>query len=175
MPDLSGIIRFSAVAGPANQRVIGSSANSKNRDVLVFGAIMGSGLEHLNRSLTPTTRYGMELIVGHPPDTRSTPRKALRRPAKILANEVALMTGVTTDISVDGMCLITPEQLSAGKIYVVAFDIPVGAILKKINIGGKVTYCVLKGMDGYRTGMKFMMVQPATMDIIRKFFEEKSD
>ncbi|EML7270668.1 TPA: PilZ domain-containing protein [Enterobacter hormaechei] len=116
----------------------------------------------------------MVSIADHPPETRSTPRKTLRRPAKILANETTLMTGITTDISIDGLSLIARDPLPAGQVYVVAFEIPIGNALKKLNIGGKVTYCVLKGMEGYRIGMKFMLVPPETMEIVRRFFAEES-
>ncbi|KJN36457.1 hypothetical protein SS45_24790 [Enterobacter hormaechei subsp. steigerwaltii] len=84
------------------------------------------------------------------------------------------MTGITTDISIDGLSLIARDPLPAGQVYVVAFEIPIGNALKKLNIGGKVTYCVLKGMEGYRIGMKFMLVPPETMEIVRRFFAEES-
>ncbi|CAN5323270.1 hypothetical protein BH11PSE11_BH11PSE11_28810 [soil metagenome] len=102
-------------------------------------------------------------------EARGAARKNFRRPAKILADDVVLMSAITTDISDNGVGIMTENPLPAGQVFVVAFDIPDGDRPKKINVGGKVAYCALRGMDGYHSGMQFMLVHPTTMETIRKF------
>lgn len=95
-------------------------------------------------------------------DLRRTPRKAIRRPAQVMAQANTLMYAITTDISTSGLGLVVPYPLGSEKEYEFVFDISVDNEKKQIQFSGVVTYCLAIGGKGYRTGVRIGEIHPAS-------------
>jgi hypothetical protein len=98
-----------------------------------------------------------------PVELRRAPRKALRRPAQVMAQTSTLMYAITTDISVEGLGLVVPYPLGSDKEYQFVFDVPVGTEKRQIHFSGVVAYCTAIGAKGYRTGIRIGEVHPGSM------------
>ncbi len=95
-------------------------------------------------------------------ELRRTPRKAIRRPAQVLAQANTLMYAITTDISLKGLGLVVPYPLGSDKEYEFAFDISVDNEKRQIQFSGVVAYCLAIGAKGYRTGIRIASIHPTS-------------
>lgn len=95
-------------------------------------------------------------------ETRSFPRKPLRAQARIALPGVTPQRGKTVDISQGGVSLIVAEQIPVGQVCSVAIDALANGKVVCVAAVAKVVYSILKGTDGYRTGMQFIEVEAAS-------------
>lgn len=94
-------------------------------------------------------------------ETRSSPRKNLRAQARVVLPGLTPLKAKTIDISMGGVSLIMAEQLPVGKSCTVAFEAPLNGNVVRVVAVAKVIYTILKGIDGYRTGMQFVEIDAA--------------
>ena len=94
-------------------------------------------------------------------ETRSTPRKTLRAPARVILPGLAPLKAKTMDISLGGISVIMAEQLPAGQTCTVAFEAPLKGNMVRVVAVAKIVYTILKGIEGYRTGMQFVEIDAA--------------
>ncbi len=98
-------------------------------------------------------------------DNRSILRKILRCHAKVAMAGRPPLNARTVDISPNGMCLLVAEQLPAGLSCNVSFEVPLNGKMKKVQVIAKAVYSVF-GTDGFRIGMQFTQVDPASAAVI---------
>lgn len=95
-------------------------------------------------------------------ETRSFPRKPLRAQARIALPGAAPLRGKTVDISQGGVSLIVTEQIPVGQVCSIAIDVLANGKVVCVAAVAKAVYSILKGTDGYRTGMQFIEVDKAS-------------
>lgn len=86
-------------------------------------------------------------------DPRKVKRKSLRAPGTLSVNGAATRFD-SVDLSTNGICILTENQLQAGEIYRVEFMLFIEGKRLPINVLGKVSYCIC-GRDGFRSGLLF--------------------
>jgi hypothetical protein len=104
----------------------------------------------------------MDTKVKREVELRRTPRKAIRRPAQVMAQANTLMYAITTDISLKGLGLVVPYPLNSDKQYEFAFDILIDNEKRQIHFSGVVAYCLAIGAKGYRTGIRIAEIHPTS-------------
>ncbi|OWW20100.1 hypothetical protein AYR66_11970 [Noviherbaspirillum denitrificans] len=99
-------------------------------------------------------------------ETRIYPRKLLRGQARIALPGMSAMRAKTIDVSLGGLCLMVPEQISPGKICNVGFEAPLNGKMVRVFAVGKVVYSILAGTEGFRTGLQFTEVDAANNKLL---------
>lgn len=74
---------------------------------------------------------------------------------------VAAMQAKTVDISMGGVSIIVGEQIPVGHICTIAVDTLLNGKVVRVTAVGRVIYSILKGTDGYRTGLQFIQIDAA--------------
>jgi hypothetical protein len=92
--------------------------------------------------------------------TRSEVRKPLKKRAQLSLARQAPIEAQTIDISLGGISLIASCPVPIGQACSVTFDVFFKDQSTKINLEGKVVYCLLKGMEGFRTGIRITQLDP---------------
>jgi hypothetical protein len=105
-------------------------------------------------------------------ELRRTPRKAIRRPAQVMAKANTLMYAITTDISSKGLGLVVPYPLGSDKEYEFVFEVSVGNEKRQIQFSGIVAYCMAIGAKGYRTGIRIAEVHPTSQHTFNSLVPE---
>jgi len=59
-----------------------------------------------------------------------------------------------------GLTMISPFQITKGKICEIEFDIPLDGEMRKVKAVSKTHNCVCVGIDGFRTTMSFIRIDP---------------
>ena len=95
-------------------------------------------------------------------DLRWTSRKAIRRPAQVMAQANTPMYAITTDISSKGLGLVVPCPLGSDKEYESIFDMSISNERRQITLSGVATYCFPIGTKGYHTGIRIASIHPAS-------------
>jgi hypothetical protein len=95
-------------------------------------------------------------------ELRRMPRKAIRRPAQVMAQANTLMYAITTDISSSGLGLVVPYPLGSEKAYEFVFDVSIENEKRQIQFSGVVAYCTAIGAKGYRTGIRINHIHPTS-------------
>lgn len=67
----------------------------------------------------------------------------------------------TIDVSLDGLCLLVPEQLPVGKVCDVGFEAPLNGKMVRVIGAAQVIYCILSGTEGFRIGFQFVRLDAA--------------
>lgn len=74
---------------------------------------------------------------------------------------VAPLRAKTIDISLGGTSLIVVEQIPVGQVCTVAIDALLNGNVVRVTAVARVIYSILKGTEGYRTGMQFIDIDTA--------------
>ncbi|RZI41430.1 PilZ domain-containing protein [Herbaspirillum sp. HC18] len=88
-------------------------------------------------------------------ETRSYPRKVMRSQARVALPGQLAVRAQTIDISLGGICVMVAEQLPVGRTYNVGFEAPLNGTMVRVYGVAKVIYSILRGTDGFRTGLQF--------------------
>jgi hypothetical protein len=99
-------------------------------------------------------------------ETRVYPRKVLRAQARVALPGMPALRSKTVDVSLGGLCLMVPEQLTPGKIYNVGFEAPLNGKTVRVFAMAKVVYSILAGTDGFRTGLQFTEIDAANNKLL---------
>lgn len=99
-------------------------------------------------------------------ETRNSPRKIIRLPARLALPGMPPLRARTADISLNGMCILISEQLKVGQSCTIAFEAPLIGKHVPVVVSAKVIYSILSGTDGFRTGMQFVQLSPETEKVI---------
>lgn len=94
-------------------------------------------------------------------DTRGFPRKILRAPAKLAVPGHPPLRAKTIDISLGGMSVLVPDQFPLGQICTISFEAPVNDDIAHVTATVRVVYSILKGTEGFRTGLQIIQIDPA--------------
>lgn len=105
-------------------------------------------------------------------ETRSFPRKPLRANAQVLLPGAAPLRGKTVDISLGGLSLFIPDQIPVGQVCTVGVDTLLRGNVVRITAVARIVYSILKGTDGYRTGMQFIDVDAASNKLLAELTME---
>ncbi|GAB3539323.1 hypothetical protein GCM10027343_06570 [Noviherbaspirillum agri] len=95
-------------------------------------------------------------------DTRSFPRKILRAPAKVTFPGRPTYRAKTMDISLGGVSVIVVDQFPVGQICTVTLEAPVNGNIARVTATTKVVYSILKGTEGFRTGLQIVEIDSAS-------------
>jgi len=92
---------------------------------------------------------------------RSSPRKAIRRPATVAIGDVRKDVQ-TWDLGREGMCLIAQRPITPGTRCRIAFDLPVGNDAVAISATAKIVYSSYSAAGEFRIGAVFLDLDDAT-------------
>jgi len=99
-------------------------------------------------------------------ETRVYPRKAMRCQARIALSNAASMKCRTVDVSLGGVSVMVPEQLSIGSTCAISFECLHNGKTLQVTAAARVVYSALSGQDGYRVGMQFLRMDPASQAVL---------
>ncbi|HYD94344.1 MAG TPA: PilZ domain-containing protein [Noviherbaspirillum sp.] len=99
-------------------------------------------------------------------ETRSYPRKVLRSRARIALPGKPTIHAQTVDISLGGICVMVTEQLPVGQSCNVGFEAPLNGSMVRVFASAKVIYSILRGTDGFRTGLQFVQLDAANNKLL---------
>ncbi len=104
-------------------------------------------------------------------ERRRLPRKGLRTIVKITISEQRVLEANAVDISLQGMCLIVPEQLVLGQVYILSFGLTISGAIEHMNLSARVVYNAACGIDGFRIGCQLFDLDLPASQIIKTFLE----
>lgn len=90
----------------------------------------------------------------------------MRARGQVAATGTPVQSGVTIDISVDGISMMLAAQVADGAACHIRFEIPDGGATKVIQASAKVTYCVCVGQQGFRVGFNFSAIDHSRSQLI---------
>jgi len=99
---------------------------------------------------------------------RSSPRKAIRRPATVAIGDVRKDVQ-TWDLGREGMCLIAQRPITPGTRCRIAFDLPVGSEIVAISATAKIVYSSYSAAGEFRIGAVFLDLDDAAASAIGAF------
>ena len=67
-----------------------------------------------------------------------------------------------------GICLLSDEQVPAGLVCGVAFDILLHGVMRKFRVVSKVVYCIFSSSEGFRVGCQFTELDAANTAVINE-------
>jgi Tfp pilus assembly protein PilZ len=114
---------------------------------------------------------GFDFNLGTDSQARAEIRRPLRKRAQLSIERQILLDAQTVDISHGGVCIMLDRPVPIGQNCSVTVDVFFKDQQRKINLEGKVVYCMLKGMDGYRTGIRLMQLDDEGMRYVSSLFQ----
>jgi c-di-GMP-binding flagellar brake protein YcgR len=97
-----------------------------------------------------------------PKTERGEPRKILRCPAMFMIQDHPAVRVRTIDISASGIAIMAPHNVPEGLTCGIAFTTFVNGHMAQINVMARVIYTICIGTEGFRVGMQFAEVDPAS-------------
>jgi hypothetical protein len=88
-----------------------------------------------------------------PRDARKAPRLVFRRPAVLHVDAQHAVTARTLDISMEGICIQADLSIPVNTNCAVEFNASYTATPVPLRLQGRVAYCVLAGVAGFRIGL----------------------
>lgn len=99
---------------------------------------------------------------------RAFSRVAFRQTVTVIqATQTSQMQ--TSDISRDGMCLMSPKPISPGSLCKVTFTLPLAGGDRAVTAAVKVMYSSYTGHQGFKIGAAFSHLDVEVADIIKTF------
>lgn len=108
--------------------------------------------------------------MSNPKNLRTEERKKLHCATTVLFRDAPAMTGRAIDISPNGMSMVLPENLEAGRECLVTFEATVNGAKYKVAARANPVYSIYSG-DSFRTGFKFERVDEPTETAIRSLIK----
>jgi len=102
--------------------------------------------------------FGFDL--GVDAQARIEVRRPMRKRAQLRIESQTPVTVETIDISHGGVCVMADNPMQVGQTCSVEVEVFYKNRQMKINLEGEIIYCLLKGMQGYRTGIRIMQIDP---------------
>ena len=92
-----------------------------------------------------------------PPDRnrRASPRKAIRRAARILVADTERDVQ-TWDLGRDGMCLVSTRPIAPGTRCRIVFDLPLGGEPVAVSAAAKIVYSSYSAAGEFKIGALFL-------------------
>ncbi|MDF3035704.1 MAG: PilZ protein [Paucimonas sp.] len=109
--------------------------------------------------------------LGGDSQARTHVRRPLRKPGKLVLNGQRSFDVRTVDISLNGVCVMVEAPLPVGEKCSVAIDVFFQNQSHKLLFEGRVVYCLLKGMEGFRTGVFATNINPEGTRYINALFQ----
>ena len=100
-------------------------------------------------------------------DQRRTPRVSL----DVQVNYATRAIAHSKDISKGGICLITENPMTIGKIYTLAFTLP--GEDRELQIFGKVAWSRPAGSSHHENGITFWDVDPSVKKLVTTFLDHE--
>ncbi|HVK95398.1 MAG TPA: PilZ domain-containing protein [Noviherbaspirillum sp.] len=95
-------------------------------------------------------------------ESRTSTRKPLRCQAVLSFPNMAPIRVRTKDISLGGVSVLMPEQVATGLACMITFEAPMNGRVLRVSANAKVAYSILSSTDGFRTGLQFTQIDPAS-------------
>jgi methyl-accepting chemotaxis protein len=87
---------------------------------------------------------------------RVAPRKPLHVPATLVVPGSSPVHVRTVDVSVSGICIMTPDPLESGQRCEISFKVPVNGVESNVTVVAQSVYSIHSGADGFKTGMRLV-------------------
>ncbi len=84
--------------------------------------------------------------------------KSLRRSVHLAFKDSIRLRARTISVSPFGFTIMSPLQISKGKICEIAFDIPLDGKIRKVNAISAIRDCVCIGTEGFRTRLNYIQL-----------------
>ncbi len=85
-------------------------------------------------------------------DSRQEQRYVFRRRGLMSTDDVTTQIH-TVDVSMQGMAVLGPVPIRVGKLCSIVLDAVVGARIVQLQFSCKAVYCILAGIEGFRTSL----------------------
>ena len=100
---------------------------------------------------------------------RSSRRKGLRRACVLRLPVGDERPGVTIDLGVDGLCILTAKPVASGTRCQVSFALPLGTADLAFSAAIKTLYSSYSGAEGFRIGAVFVALDDETAAALHSF------
>ena len=104
-----------------------------------------------------------------PGNRRSSRRKGLRRACVLRLAAGDERPGVTIDLGVDGLCLLSAKPVASGTRCQVSFGLPQGTTELAFSAAIKTLYSSYSGAEGFRIGAVFVALDDSAAAALRSF------
>ena len=94
-------------------------------------------------------------------ETRNFTRKPIRGRTIVVFPDGRRLGGSAHDLSLGGICIMVPEQMPAGLVCTTALETTLAGRTVHLVATAKVVYSILKGTEGFRTGLEFSELDAA--------------
>lgn len=109
-----------------------------------------------------------------PGNRRSSRRKGLRRACVLRLAGGEERPGVTIDLGVDGLCVLTAKPVASGTRCHVSFDLPLGTTELAFSAAIRTLYSSYSGAEGFRIGAVFLTLDDAAAAALLGFADSGS-
>lgn len=104
-------------------------------------------------------------------EQRRSSRKALKANGLLLLDQDSPLEMRTINVARDGMAIASREPVVEGAHYRVHFDVPVDGASRQVAAGAKVIFCVYAGQSEFKSGLRFIDLDPPSTAAIAGFLD----
>ncbi len=101
-------------------------------------------------------------------ERRVSPRKVVSLAARVELPDGTVLEGQTVDLSQTGIGLVSPRLLHAEQDCKLTIILSVCGENLELRLLGRVCYCREQERSRYRTGMRFIRIEPRSADLLNK-------
>ncbi len=78
----------------------------------------------------------------------------------------------TIDLSVGGMCVVTPSQLMVGNEYIISVDLQSNGKNRRVAATIEVAYSLGNSKEGFKSGLRFVDIDDASAVAVEEWMKE---
>ena len=102
-------------------------------------------------------------------EQRNSNRKALKATGQLVLDQFPPVSMRTINVARDGMAIASTEPVVEGAQYRVNFEITVDGVSRTVAAGAKVVFCVYAGHSEFKSGLRFVELDPPSTAAIAGF------
>jgi len=99
-------------------------------------------------------------------------RKPLRTRGFLAEKGSTALEVQTIDLSVGGMCIVTPNQLMVGNEYIISVDLLSNGKNRRVAATIEVAYSLGNSKDGFKSGLRFVDIDDASAAVVEEWMKE---
>ena len=108
------------------------------------------------------------LVTFNSSENRTEHRCSWVRKAHVEVQGLGTLNVRTHDISEHGLCFFAEEPLKEGSLCNISTRLYLSDSIQVLKVSGKVVYCWLSGMQGYRIGIEFRKLDEHAKKLLRE-------
>ena len=86
-------------------------------------------------------------------ESQRTEQRYIFRRRGLMTTDEATLQIRTVDVSMQSLAVLSPVPVKAGKLCSIVLDAVLGERIVQLQFSCKAVYCILTGIDGFRTGL----------------------